>query len=55
VEDEDDWMARYFFTGGTMPSSDLLLQLRVHICAHAQEVSTAWHEAAETNLRRRTT
>ena len=36
VESEEDWMTKYFFAGGTMPSSDLLLHFQDDVSIQEQ-------------------
>jgi cyclopropane-fatty-acyl-phospholipid synthase len=43
TDGKDDWMGRYFFTGGLMPSVDTLLRFQEHVEVQAQWVLDGTH------------
>jgi cyclopropane-fatty-acyl-phospholipid synthase len=58
VKDESDWMSKYFFTGGIMPSDDLLLYFTDHFKIekhwrvsglHYSKTSQAWLQNMDRN------
>ncbi len=57
-QNEDDWMSRYFFSGGMMPSDDLPLHFQKHLelqrqwrwqGEHYEKTSNAWLQNMDDN------
>lgn len=58
TQGDDNWMGKYFFTGGQMPSHDLLMSFQKHLYlektwiwdgTHYEKTSNAWLENMDRN------